>query len=256
MVRVVALNVGMIAGIAGAAVAAGSSMLSPAPAQLAAMPNTTVRFYDVSGRNVTEINRSIARQRPKGRDGKPIPATLDWAVMADFERTAVDGVCKVSSARATYRATAELPRLVDVEKLDKSVLIRWRNYVDQLEEGSLATVAFIHQNLGEIEKAMLGSSCDRAKAAGAAAIEQIRLRTELLDADREKRLRQQNASLSEFRPAESRMQKKVCKDITLTESRVRTFRFCMTAREWAKQAEIGEATTKELQNKPRTNRPF
>lgn len=246
----------IMAGIAGSAVAAEPSVVSPVPSRLAAIPNTTVRYYDVIGRNVTEINRSIARQRPKGRDGKPIPASLDWTVTADFERTAVDGVCKVSGSRANFRATAELPRLNDVEKLDKTVLARWRNYVDQLEEGSLATVAFIHQNLGEIEKAMRASSCDQAKAAGAAAIEQMRLRTEILDADREKRLRQENASLSEFRPSVSSAQKKVCKDITLTGSRVRSFRFCMTTREWAKQAEIGEATTKELQNKPRTNRAF
>ena len=248
MVRSVSLCLTAMAGVAAGAFAAQPSSTPSFANQLAAMPNTAVRYYDVSGRDVTEINRSMARQRPKSRDGKPIPATLDWAVKADFQRTVNDGVCKVSGATATYTATAELPRLVDGHLVDKPVRNRWQTYVDQLEEGSLATVAFVHQNLRVIEKAMLASSCDQAKAAGAAAIERMRARTELLDADREKRLRHQNATLSEFRSTGFRVQKKICKDIRSTESRVRTFRICMPQREWDRMQDDGEAFTREIQD--------
>lgn len=248
MIRIVSRCLTALAGVAGGAFAALPSDAPSIEAQLASMPNTTVRYYEVSGRNVTEINRSMSRQRPKSRDGKPIPATLDWAVKADFQRTVNDGVCNVSGAKASFTATAELPRLVDGHLIDKPVLNRWQNYVDQLEEGSLATVAFVHQNLRVIEEAMLASGCDKAKAAGAAAIERMRARTELLDADREKRLRQQNATLSEFRPTGFRVQRKICKDIRSTQSRVRTFRICMPQREWERMQDDGEAFTREVQN--------
>lgn len=247
MVRSVALIFTALTGFAVPIAAAEPPTAPSTESQLAAMPNTTVRYYDVSGRNVTEINRSIA-QRRSSRDGKPIPATLDWAVKADFQRTMHDGSCKVSGARASFTASAELPRLVDGHRIDKAVLNRWQNYVAQLEEGSLATVAFVQQNLPVIEQAMLASSCDKAKAAGAAAIERMRARTELLDADREKRLRQQNATLSEFRAKPPTPRKTLCRELQSTESRLRTFRICLPQREWDRMNEGGEAFTREIQN--------
>lgn len=248
MVRFVSRCLVALVAVAGGALAAQLPNPPGFANQLAAMPNTTVRYYDVGGRNVTEINRSMARQRPKSRDGKPIPATLDWAVKADFQRTVNDGTCKVSGATASFTATADLPRLIDGQRIEKSVLNRWQTYVDQLEEGSLATVAFVHQNLRVIEEAMLASSCDKAKAAGAAAIERMRVHTERLDAEREKQLRQQNATLSEFRSTSLRVQKKLCKDIKPTGSRVRTLRVCMPQREWGRLQDDSETLTKEIQN--------
>lgn len=223
---------------------------------LATIPNTTIRYYDVTGRNVTEINRSMARQRPKGPDGKPIPASTDWAVRADFDRTATDGQCRVSAARAGFSATVDLPRLAADARLDKPTLARWQHYVGQLEQGSLATLAFVYQNLDLVEQAMLASSCDQARAAGGAAIERLRTHTARLDAEREKQLARQNASLSEFQTTGLRPAKNVCRDLGATGSRIRKVRVCMPQREWERMYASGEQVTKELQNVPRVNRPF
>lgn len=227
-----------------------------AGAGLADIPGTTVRYYEVTGDSVTAINRSIARQRPKGPNGKPVPASVDWAVRADFDRRMEGGRCTVSAARASFTGSADLPRLAADSKLDKPGRQRWQNYVDQLQQGSLATLAFVHQNLGLVEQAMLSSGCDDARASGAAAIERLRAHTAKLDAEREKRLAQQNASLSEFRPGGLRAAKNVCRDLNATGSRIRSFRICMPQREWERMFESGEQVTRELQEKNRVdNRP-
>lgn len=235
---------------------------SAGPAQVAAadgllnIPNTTIRYYDVTGRNVTEINRSIARQRPKGRDGKPIPASTDWAVRADFDRTTRDGQCRVATARASFKATVDLPRLSAEAKLDKPTAARWQNYVSQLEQGSLTTLTFVYQNLEAVEQAMLASSCETARAAGGAAIEKLRTHAARLDAEREKRLAQQNASLSEFPNTGLKPAQNVCRDLGATGSRIRSVRICMPQREWERMYASGEAVTREMQDKPRVNKAF
>ena len=234
---------------------ATAAMLKSAES-LAAMPNTIVRYYDVEGGNVTEINRSMARQRPKGVNGKPIPASTNWSVSADFERTVTDGQCRVTAARIDFKAEAELPRLVDDRALQPPVRTRWNNYVGLLGDGALTTLTFVHHNLKTVEEAILSSSCQSAKAAAARTIERLRVHTERMAAEREKQLELQNRSLSEFRPAMLTTREKLCKDMDASGSRLRSFRVCMPKREWERLNADAEKFTREMQDKPRVNAPF
>lgn len=222
---------------------------------LASIPNTTLRYYDVSGKDVTEINRSMARQRPKGPSGKPIPASTNWSISSDFERTVTDGECRVTAARVDFEAEAELPRLVDDRSLQAPVRNRWQNYVNLLEDGAVVTLAFVHHNLKSVEQAILSSSCDNAKNAAANAIERLRVHTANLALKREKQLEQQNRSLSEFRPGMLTDRERICKDLTPTGTRVQTFRVCVPKREWDRLAtETEEALKKKVNSFSTLNR--
>ena len=216
---------------------------------LSAIPNTTIRYYDVAGKDVTSINRAIARQRPRSPSGKPMPASTDWSVTADFERRTEGGSCRVTGASARFTATAVLPRLIGIESLDRPLQERWRNYVEQLEHMSAATLVFVHQNLGSVEKAISGSSCEEARNVATAAVARLRHHAALLEAERERRLARANQSLTEFRPNPSQAQLKICKDLSATGSRLRTFRVCMPQREWDRMNADGEQFTREVQNK-------
>lgn len=238
--------------------ACGATMAATLPAQVAAppvtiasladMPNTKVRYYDVAGADVGEINRSIARQRPRSDDGQSVPARTDWAVRAEFDRTITDGQCRVTAARASFTASADLPRLAEGSRIDKPTRERWQNYVSQLEQGSLATLAYVYQNLGTVEQAMLASPCENAKAVAAAAIERLRVQTDRLDAEREKRLTRQNESLAEFRPTDVRAAQVDCRDLDATGSRLRSFRICLPAREWERMQNDSEEYALSVQN--------
>ncbi|MES2904753.1 MAG: DUF922 domain-containing protein [Pseudomonadota bacterium] len=215
---------------------------------LADMPNTDVRYYDVTASNVFEINRSITRQRPKSKNGNPTPASTDWAIRAEFDRTNTDGQCRVTAARAGFTATADLPRLADDAKADKPLRERWQSYVGRIEQNSIATLVFVYENLGRIEQAMLSSDCETAKSVAAAAIEQLRVQAVLLDTVRERQLARQNESLAEFRPIKRRDQKVVCQILKGTGSRLNKLSTCMELREWEKLAAESEAFTRKIQD--------
>jgi predicted secreted Zn-dependent protease len=257
MVRVFALGLTLLAGLAGAAAAADQAAAPQSAADgLAALPNTMIRYYDVEGRNVTEINRSMARQRPKGRDGKPIPSSTNWSMSADFERTVTDGKCRITAAKIDFQAEAELPRLVDDKPLEPEVRKRWGNYVGLLEDGALTTLAFVHHNVTTVEKAILASSCEGAKASAANTIERLRVHTARMAAERDKQLAQQNRSLSEFRPGMLTDREKICKDVAATGSRLRSFRICLAKREWDRLNADGEKFTQEIQNQSASGKYF
>ena len=223
--------------------------------RLTDMPNTTVRYYDVSGSDVTAVNRAIARQRPKGSSGKPVPASTDWSVKVDFDRRTIAGQCKVVAAQAQLEATADLPRHTEEELLQPALRNRWRSYVGELEQSSLATLVFVHSNLLQVEQAMLNSECDGAQAAGAAAIHRLRQLATQQEAGRHKRLSQSNQSV-EFRSAPPRDLRNLCKNVTQTGSRLRTFWICMPISEWERMNADGEAFTREVQNKSISGKYF
>lgn len=234
--------------------AAPTAPIEPAGRRLSSFPDTTVTYYDVAGSSVTAINRSIRAQRSTGPNGKVRPASTSWSVTADFEREIVGGRCSIRSAQAEMSARAELPRLVDGAGLTPSERTRWAEYVALLEQGSAATLAFVAQNLRQIETAIENSTCDGARNAATAAVELLRSHANKVTADNEKRL----AALSEFRPVMLTDSKLVCRDLKVTGGRLQTVRSCLPKSEWERLWKSSAAFTHDLVAKssklPRT--PF
>ena len=215
---------------------------------VAALPNTRIDYYDVAGRDVGAINRSIRQSRPKTAAGKTIPSSTDWQVKAGFERTSVGGQCRVSAATATFNAAVTLPRLTEGDRLTRTERERWNQYVALLEQNSAATLAFVVANVGTVEQAMLAAPCERAGQVGAEAIRRLRAHADRIAADREKRLARLNDSLSEFRPATLSAAKTDCRNLKVTGSRAQTVRICLPAREWERMSADGQAFTFEMQD--------
>jgi predicted secreted Zn-dependent protease len=234
-----------VMGLALTAGTAPAALPDAAASRLATFPNTTIEYYDVEGATVTAINRSIRAQRGTGASGKAKPAETSWDVKVDFAREMIGGRCTVRDARVDMTARAELPRLIDGEKLTAAERARWADYVALLEQGSAATLAFVHENLEQVEAAIEGSTCDGARAAGTAAVEALRTHANRLSTENEKRL----ASLSEFRPAMLADAKLVCRDLKATGGRLRTVRTCLPAREWERLWKSSAAFTQDVVSK-------
>ena len=141
---------------------------------LQGLPGTTVRYYEVRGRNPDSIKKSIAKQRPKDASGEPITASTNWDIGASFTKRTENGQCRITTAKATFTATADLPRLANERALRPEVLDSWRAYVAGLEAAAAAKLWFIHDHLGDVEKAILASSCEGAQDAGAAAVARLK----------------------------------------------------------------------------------
>lgn len=147
---------------------------APAGPRLKDIPDTTVKYFDVTGNSDKAINRSLAKQQPIDPVTKQ-PAMTSWSVGASFSKqTTADGQCKIVAAKVNFEASANLPRLANEEGVPAAVLAQWRAYVDALDANQAASLDFVHDRLSQVEQAMLGSSCDGVQAAASTAVTKLK----------------------------------------------------------------------------------
>lgn len=142
---------------------------------LQGLPNTTIEYYDVTGKDAKSIRESMALAHaalPGGEKGSP--ATATWNLGANISRSTTDGKCAIAGANLKFDGKILLPRLTNMEQVPAPMQAAWRNYVTKLEASSASTLWFVHDHIGTIQKAILASSCEGANAAATAALEQLR----------------------------------------------------------------------------------
>lgn len=139
------------------------------------VPNITIKYYDVSGKDMRTINRSIAKQRPKDPATKqPLVGGTNWTLDATLTKRTTNGQCTVIAAKGQFAAAAELPRLVTEKIVPFQILESWKSYVAQLEKSAANSLWFVHDRVRAVESAMVGKPCDAAAIAGNAAIAQLK----------------------------------------------------------------------------------
>ena len=138
------------------------------------LPNTTITYFDVTGRNLKAINKSMERQLKPAANGQPAAGRSGWSIGATFRKVTSAGQCKVAEAKATFSAKVVLPRLVPDKGHKPELVAAWRTYLADIENTQAADLWFIYDRIGNVEKAMLASTCDGAQSAGAAAVNRIR----------------------------------------------------------------------------------
>jgi predicted secreted Zn-dependent protease len=139
------------------------------------VPNITIKYYDVTGKDPKTINRSIAKQRPLDPATKqPSVAGTNWTLGASMTKRTVNGQCTVVAAKGEFAATAELPRLTTANIIPAGGLEAWQKYVAQLEKTAADNLWFVADRLPQVEQAMVGKECNAALAAGTAAIEKLK----------------------------------------------------------------------------------
>ncbi len=139
------------------------------------VPNIAIKYYDVSGKDFASIIQSIEKQRPRDPATKQLMAGgAGYELGASMTKvTKPNGVCTVSAAKATFTATAELPRLLSAEKLKPDQLALWRAYLSQIEEPAAAALWYVHGRIPAFEQSMIGKECSLAAKVGAAGIAQM-----------------------------------------------------------------------------------
>lgn len=138
------------------------------------VPGVTVTYYDVAGRNIAEIHKSVAKHAPKDPATKRIlPATSNWTLAVKVNSLTTGGRCAVVGASLDFRGAATMPRLVDDPDRPAPVSAAWENYRAQLEARQAAQLHFARKGMSDVERAILASRCDRAEAAADAAIAKL-----------------------------------------------------------------------------------
>ena len=167
------------AAVPAAALAQVAQVPAPAPVvvapgpTLAQIPGVTVRYYNVTGNNIPLLRASIAAQRPKDPvTGQPQAASAKWSIGTSLKKQTTGTACRIVGVTPTFKAEVIMPRLVNVEGVvvPAPVMAEWRRYVASLEQQQAATLHHVHSRLGEVQRAVMASTCEGASAAASAAI--------------------------------------------------------------------------------------
>lgn len=145
-----------------------------ATATFAQLPNVAVTYYDVAGRDIAEIHKTLAKAAPKDPETQHVlPATSSWTVAIAVKSLTTGKRCQVTGATLTFHGQATMPRLLPNKDRPAPVSAAFAAYVAKLEERQAAQLGFAHDRMGEIEQAIRGSRCDKSEAAADAALAKL-----------------------------------------------------------------------------------
>jgi predicted secreted Zn-dependent protease len=144
------------------------------PAQVPAgeaLPDTLIRYYEVSGTNLAAINSGIATRAPRDpATGAAAPSSAEWSVALKVEEKTVDDRCVVTGAKSSFSASVTLPRLANADSAPNDLRKAWGQYLSNLTDTHAAELWFVVERLEQLEKAVIGRGCNEAsRLAGAAA---------------------------------------------------------------------------------------
>ena len=137
------------------------------------LPNVTFQYFDVAGKNLKAINKSIVQSQKPDASGKAAVPPTGWAIDTKFNKLTHNGQCKVTDAKATFSANVVLPRLVANAAHTPELMASWRAYLAGIENVQAANLWFVYDRIPTVESAILASSCEGAPAAGNAAVQRL-----------------------------------------------------------------------------------
>ena len=151
---------------------AGALLAGELVLPFADIPNVTVEYYGVAGRDGAAIRRSIDSLRPvDSNDGKRVDALTKWNIFWSRSRDAA-GKCSAGPDDIQFRATVTIPRLVD-DRVPAKVRERFDRYIQSLLAHEDGHVRGAYMRRGEIAAAINGATCATAGAAAQAAVAAI-----------------------------------------------------------------------------------
>ncbi len=147
---------------------------APAARTLKDLPNVSLSYYDVTGKDMKAINKSIAKARSKAGTTSKDPVAYNWDVGAQIRTRTTDGVCAITGVEPTFKAKVELPRLTNENTVIPAVLDGWRDY--QASNLSFVTqkLWFVYERLPAIAAPLAGKKCDQAQKDWDAAIAKLK----------------------------------------------------------------------------------
>jgi predicted secreted Zn-dependent protease len=161
-----------------AAAAPAATILPPAPVAIPGrglrdLPNTTVAYYNVAGKNGKAIQKSLATllADPAAKDTVRL---FSWDVGTQIVKATTGTKCSIQSAKPKLTARVNLPRLADQAKVPKDVAARWASYVAGVEAEAAANLWFLSDRLRGAEQVLVGVPCDQASSIWNAKLETVK----------------------------------------------------------------------------------
>ncbi|MFL6794579.1 MAG: DUF922 domain-containing protein [Sphingomicrobium sp.] len=118
-------------------------------ARLSDVPNVAVTYYEVAGRDLAAIHKSLARLGARDpRTRRVLPATSRWTVGVKIHSLTTAGRCTVLGATLDFRGFATLPRLVPDKDRPAAIAALWAAYVARPRSAPGRAAAFCLRPFG------------------------------------------------------------------------------------------------------------
>lgn len=157
-----------------------SSRLLEAAAAVAAMPNTRLTGYPVSGRNLRSVRAAMQAGRPTAPAGTRHDALTTWRIQPKLMRR--NGECDPQSADVEYTITVTLPDLDSKDRLSRNERATWDRYFAALVAHEMNHARIVTAGVERVRASMQAATgCEAIQAASRAASAEIRQASEQYD---------------------------------------------------------------------------
>jgi predicted secreted Zn-dependent protease len=151
------------------------TVVAPAGRALASLPGINIKYYDVSGKNMKAVIKSIDKQRKDPATGQTKTVAHNWSIDAGFRKRTVNGVCTITAVEAPFIATVELPRHANPAQLAPADAAEWQKFTAKIESEVAAKMWFAYDRSRQLEGVIKGKDCDKGIADGTAFINQLKV---------------------------------------------------------------------------------
>jgi predicted secreted Zn-dependent protease len=145
---------------------ASPRLLAAAPG-VAELENTTLRGYEVRGRNARAVRASINDGKPADLSGARHDAVTYWNYR--WQLSATNGRCDPARTAVTYTVTVVLPDLATVDQMNRTDREKWNTYFAALVLHETNHVRIAAAGAQGVQQAMRAApDCESAQAVGLA----------------------------------------------------------------------------------------
>jgi predicted secreted Zn-dependent protease len=148
-----------------------AALLATAPAASAAPPaqpevaHATMVYYAVGGTTVAQIRARLDARAPRSPDGFHGDAFTRWRFSWRWPGAAA-GRCRASEAAVTLHIDVSFPRWTHPRGASAAVAAAWGRYVRALARHEQGHVDYAVARYPAVVRAISGSTCAKANAAG------------------------------------------------------------------------------------------
>lgn len=139
---------------------------TPAPAagarSLTSLPNVTIKYYDVPGKDEKAIEKNLKKLRTNPQTKVLSVVDSNWNVEASVQKTTTNGKCVITGITTRFSGSVELPRLADEKGVAANALANWRTYATGLERAIADNFYFVYDQIPAMEKTVIGQDCAKA----------------------------------------------------------------------------------------------
>lgn len=137
------------------------------------LPNTTITYYDIAGKDGKAIEKSLKAilADPAAKENVRL---FSWDVGTKIMKATTGTKCSIQSAKTTLTAKVRLPRLAEQAKVKKDVMAKWAPYAASVENEAAANLWFLTDRLRGAEQFLVGMPCDQAGPAWNAKLETVK----------------------------------------------------------------------------------